>query len=100
MISTDFIGDDTNDLLIQDGDFVVGPSETQHISDMLLAAPGAYKQSPLLGINIYNELNGDSGQVNMNAIRKRIQLNAQMDGMVINSLMLNGLNDFTIDVSR
>ena len=53
ILATDFMRDGHGDLLIRDGDFMVDASETQHISDLLLASPGAYKQSPLLGISLY-----------------------------------------------
>ena len=100
ILATDFMRDGHGDLLIRDGDFMVDASETQHISDLLLASPGAYKQSPLLGISLYRELNGGGSAANLNEIRKRLILNAQMDGMTVTKLKLNGLTDFEIDGTR
>lgn len=41
-----------NDLIIQNGDFVVENSELQQAQAIIQAAPGEFKQFPLVGVGI------------------------------------------------
>ncbi len=72
----DFLLTEDNELTIQSGDLLVAESEYQHIKDILEAAPGHYKQYPLLGANIRNFQNGP-----MSITQKRnIRLHLESDG--------------------
>lgn len=51
-MNQDYLLDDDGDLLIQDGDFVVGTSDNQHIRDILVSFQGEWKQFPLIGAGI------------------------------------------------
>lgn len=73
----DILLDENNDLLIQNGDFVIGISEEQEIKMILQAVKNDYKQTPELGVNLIEELNG-SGSVR--ALQQKIKLNLRMDG--------------------
>jgi hypothetical protein len=100
MIATDILVDDNGDRLIANGDFVVGPSDAQHMQHLLWATPGTYKQNPQMGVGIFNMINATTGPVDMNALRSRIVKNATADGMQVNNLELNNLTDMVIDVDR
>lgn len=50
--------DNEYDLSIQNGDFVIGNSDLQHIHHILEASPGQYRQHPLLGVGIRAWLKG------------------------------------------
>jgi len=100
MIATDILTDDNGELRIANGDFVVGASDDQHMQHMLWANQGSYKQSPKMGIGIFSMLNNSRGAADMNALRKRIVINAAADGMIINKLDLGDLTNMEIDVSR
>ena len=52
MKAIDFICDSTGDLQIQNGDFVIGESDEQHINDILISSPGYWKQFPAVGASI------------------------------------------------
>lgn len=52
----DILLDADFELLIERGDFVVGESKEQHIALILDSMPGAWKQSPLLGVGIRKNL--------------------------------------------
>lgn len=57
MIAYDLKVDDTGDMVIENGDFVIAPSDSRHIRDILMSKPGDYKQYPLVGFNPYKRLN-------------------------------------------
>jgi hypothetical protein len=59
MARNDFLLNEDGDLDIQNGDLVTGDANQQHISHILTATKGTYKQTPLLGVGISLELNGE-----------------------------------------
>lgn len=75
MAAIDFLNGPDGNLLIQNGDFVVGPSDEQHNLSIMRANPGDWKEYPLVGFGPYKYLNSraTSSQLNRNA---RIQLKA------------------------
>ena len=58
---------DRDELLIEDGDFVVGDSNYQQICHIMTAAPGSYKHAPMLGVNI-NSMLGANDLVHLERI--------------------------------
>jgi hypothetical protein len=100
MIATDILTDDDGNRKIANGDWVVGPSDAQHMQHLLWATAGTYKQSPTMGIGIFRMINSSIGPTDMNALRARIVKNATADGMQVNNLELNNLTDMVIDVDR
>lgn len=73
MIFQDYQLDEDGDLLIENGDFVVGPSDQQHIVDILQAFQGEYKQFPLLGANLMTLLKGENPNEAINIIKTQLQ---------------------------
>lgn len=63
----DILLDDNNELRIEMGDFVTGESKEQHIGLILESMPGAWKESPLLGVGVRRSL---SMPYNQNAFLK------------------------------
>ncbi len=91
----DFLSDDDGDLIIENGDFKIGESDYQHIRDILQAAPGHYKQFPLVGANIMSMVNGSID----GDFRKELRKQLQADGYNVKSIkMVNG--DLEIDAER
>lgn len=68
-----------NDLVIQNGDFVVDASDEQHIQDTINAFPGWWKQNPLDGVGIGS---WRYSPANVQAMTKAIKLNLQADGYI------------------
>jgi hypothetical protein len=81
------------DLMISDGDFVVGESTKQHQLCLLTAEPGNYKQSPTLGVGAFSFINDDETLQNLKAA---IQKTFEADGMIIDHLSITA--DGNIDV--
>ncbi|CAN5437071.1 hypothetical protein BH09BAC1_BH09BAC1_05020 [soil metagenome] len=96
----DILLDSDGDLLIREGDFVVGPSDDQHVLDILMSAPGDWRQSPLVGVNIITFLNAPMDGTQRNALRQKIALQLQLDGIRISEMDLMDLNNVTIKVDR
>lgn len=69
----DFLLDDDGDLLIQNGDFVVGPSDPQHVEDIIESFIGEWKQYPLVGVGLMQYLKSENGQAAINVIKQQLQ---------------------------
>lgn len=62
MEASDFLTDDTGDLIISNGDFAVGLSDVQHAVDIIESNPGDWKEYPTCGVGIDNYLNARTSQ--------------------------------------
>lgn len=60
IIREDFQLDADGDLNIAGGDFTVGPSDVQHVEDIIESFAGMWKQNPLLGVGIKQFLNSQT----------------------------------------
>lgn len=69
----DYLLDENGDLLIKDGDFVVGPSDDQHIEDIIQSFPGEWKQFPIIGCAIIADIKTQHPQNTMNKIKTQLQ---------------------------
>lgn len=70
----DILVEDNNDLLIENGDFVVGDSDIQHIDHIITAQPGEYKETPQLGFGVINYLKSNATKTKFKR-DLRVQLN-------------------------
>lgn len=66
------------------GDFFIGESTAQHQEHLLLAEPGVYKQFPLVGAGLVEELLNDNADTNV--MKSKIQREFEADGMAIDYL--------------
>lgn len=73
MVFQDFLLDDDGDLLIQDGDFVVGASDVQHIEDIIQSFAGSWKQYPILGVGILTYLKSQNAMAAVSVIKSQLQ---------------------------
>ncbi len=69
----DFLLDDDGDLMIANGDFVVGPSDMQHVQDIIESFAGSWKQYPILGVGIKTFLKSENGQAAVTLIKQQLQ---------------------------
>lgn len=86
MISTDLQLDDVGDILLKNGDYVMGESDDQHIEDILDAYPGEYRNAPMLGVYIQRGING----LLDGSIRRDINIHLQSDQYKVRKLEING----------
>lgn len=85
MVSNDFLLNSNGDLLIKNGDFVIGPSDNQHIKDIINSNPGDWQEFPTVGVGIDSYINGsDLYELNQN-----IKLQLGNDGYDVNKININ-----------
>lgn len=72
-------GNGHDDLYIdpQTGDFVIGPSDEQHIQDTINAYPGWWKQYPADGVGVRDYLNSTR---QTQSLSRAIKMQLQADG--------------------
>lgn len=74
---TDILLDETDDLIVENGDFKVGESLTQDVGLILRLNQGGLKSDPLLGANVIRMINSD---VDNEELQTKIKLHLQRDG--------------------
>lgn len=73
--------DSDGDLLVRDGDFVIGESDVQHVHDTLIAYPGWWKENPQDGVGIqdYSKATGAEQE-----LARKVKLELEADGYSVN----------------
>lgn len=90
---TDILLDENNDVLIKDGDFVIGRSDEQHQAHIIIANKGEYKAHPEVGVGIQDMLNNDDYTEILIEVKKQLQY----DGMRINNVTYGQNGKLNID---
>lgn len=79
----DFLLDSvTGDLMIQDGDFVIGDSTAQNQMLLIMSPKGDFKQFPDATVGAYNYLESEDPT----GLLREARLRFTQDGMKVNSL--------------
>lgn len=86
----------TGDILIQNGDFVIGESTAQHMQDLLIADKGQYRLHPEVGVGIDQFINAD---FYADEIAAAIQDDYTYDGLRISKLIVHSGQDVSINAS-
>lgn len=89
----DILLDDTNDLQLANGDFVIGNGTLQHQNHIILAEKGEYKEFPEIGVGVRTELNNENPRELLTKIRR----NFEYDGMTVNKLNIAANGNIVID---
>lgn len=89
----DFIFAD--DLVIQNGDFLVEASDGQHIEHILLADRGQFRQHPLVGVGMQKQYNASP---NRQKLKQEIKLQLRADNMTVKKLTIADGDTMIIDV--
>jgi len=97
---TDILLDDNLDLLIQNGDFVIGDAEEQIQQLILMASQGSFRNSPLTGVNIVQYIKSRLGPAEIDALKQKIKLQFQYDGYITVNTVINSISDIEISASR
>lgn len=98
MEAIDLLCDSDGDLLIQNGDFVIGSSDQRHNYDIMASNTGDWKECPLVGFNPMSYINSrvTSAVLNQNA---KIQLQADGCSNIITNLSIDKDNRLTGEVN-
>lgn len=89
----DILVDEDFDLIIKDGDFVVGESTQQHQRFLLLLNKGESKQSPTIGVGLRNFILDDGDGDELESI---ITSEFENDGMKITKLNAVSTEQFEV----
>lgn len=92
---TDFLLDDTGDLLIENGDFAIGLSDEQHVSDIVSANKGDYRQFPTVGADLSKFLNKQDN--NISQLKRDIQVNLEADGYRVKNFSIDSAGAMNLD---
>lgn len=87
----DILLDEDNDLLIVNGDFVLGESEEQDIKMILQAVKNDYKQFPELGVNLVEHIESSGNSLKL---KQDIKINLRMDDIKKRFKIVNGKIEF------
>ena len=91
---TDILCDDsTGDLLVAEGDMVVGDAALQHQQDLLTANEGEYKFDPLVGVGLAEFLDDEDSS----AMMKKVRVQFGSDGMNVRMARINANGKIEID---
>ena len=97
-LSQDFILDNTFDVEIQNGDFVVGLSDQQHLALLTITNIGQWKLSPFLGFGLIQYLGGNTA---IAQVKSGLQAMYESDGYTVNSITLDKTGDvINVDAAR
>ncbi len=73
----DILTDEDGDLMIVNGDFYIGESDEQHISDLFLSQPGEYKRTPMVGFGASSYLKRNITEAEF---RRNLKIQLDLDG--------------------
>lgn len=90
----DIILDTDNDLKIHNGDILTGTADLHHVEVILISAPGAFKQFPLIGANIRSLI---SGRLDVSA-RRDIRLQLASDGYQPKTLTIDNSGAMVVEI--
>ncbi|MBV7268366.1 hypothetical protein [Winogradskyella luteola] len=80
---TDFLLDENDDIIIANGDLLIGESLTQEVSLILRVNQGEFKNDPLIGANLIQLVKTN---VSNSELKKRVKLHLQRDGKDYNQI--------------
>jgi len=92
----DILLDEDLDLLIVNGDLVIGESDLQHIELIARSNTGDWKENPTFGVNIRKAINDEGGYT---AAKHTLQLQLEADGATVASISIDSSGKLTIDAS-
>lgn len=95
MQKKDIILNESYDVAIVNGDFVIGDNLNQELGCLLAAKPGDFKQSPLTGIDLQSHLLNEG----TDELNRKIRLVLKKEGLQLNTLTFKN-GQIIIDVSR
>jgi len=96
-IAQDIILDSNNDLLVEQGDFVVSSSDDRHVNLIIVSNKGHYRFNPTIGVNAFSFLNS-VGQAD--ALKRSIQEQLSIDGFQVEKIDITENGKININAKR
>lgn len=98
--ATDLLLESDYDLLIENGDLVIGLSDEQHVALLLLTEKGEWRHDGLAGIGLQRQLSGPLGPTERAALQREISLQLERDGFIVRTVQVTAAGELTIDAER
>jgi hypothetical protein len=92
----DILIDDTYNLLIENGDFIIGDNISQQQQLLLATNKGDWKENPLIGCGLANYINDE----NIEKMKYEIMRQYKADGLIINDITINNNEELIINAER
>lgn len=92
----DFLLDENGDVRIENGDFVIGDAEAQHVDDLIYSFKGDWKEHPLLGAEAQRQLKQGNS---LTKLKKAVKTELENDGYTNVDVTVNG-NEIFINAER
>lgn len=73
----DVLDDENGDMMIVDNDIVIGEADNDYANDIIISAPGDFKETPTLGVFIQRFL---QGPFDISTIEKAVREQLRADG--------------------
>lgn len=102
-IAKDIALNDSVDLFIDNGDFVVVESDQVHIEHIILAEKGNWREWPVLGVGIMRYLNERGRVQNRVGLQRKIRVQLEYDNLNVTQLHLEQeatLSNIKIEAKR
>jgi hypothetical protein len=93
----DMMLDGDGDIMIVNGDLVLGASDGQHIQHIFELEPGELKENVLVGLGINKKLNGNEADGDL---RREATLQLQADGYTLKTPVIIEKKNIVIDAER
>ena len=84
-----------NDLLFADGDLLVSEASEQQVQNILQAAPGQFRNSPLVGLDVTSLQNAT---VNRESLKGEIKLQLSSDGFNVRQVRIADTPKLTVEI--
>lgn len=95
-MAKDILLDDTDDLLFQDGDLVIGESADQDVSLIIRSCQGDWRASPFTGFGIAQRMRNE---INRTEFERELGAQLALDGFSLPVVQL-GPDGLTINAKR
>jgi ABC-type uncharacterized transport system substrate-binding protein len=95
MARQDILLDSEGNWAVENGDFVVGNSDDQHVEQLLLTRKGMIREAASVGVGILGYLKKQNTQIS--DLKREIKINLQSDGYKVRKLTIDDKGEFTLD---
>ncbi len=95
MARQDILLDDDNNFSTEDGDFVCGDSDDQHVELLCQLQPGELKENPTVGIGLNKYLKKQNTSIN--EIKQAIKVGLKADSYSVSDLTIDTNGEFELD---
>ena len=91
----DILMDSEGNWMVENGDFVIGESDDQHVEILLASRKGMIRETPVIGAGITDFVNKQN--IDLNGLEREITVNLQADGYKSKKLAFDENNEFNLD---